>query len=603
MFNNHLSSNDFLKACLAAMLAIGLTACSSSSDSPATGDGDDMTMTPQQMCTADGGMWDADSESCTTAAQLAAMKLAEQRKDISDAIKAAETAVAGIDDESTDSEVSAAETAVAAARKAITDAADVPDAEKAANTGTVNAIANRLTGAKTSRTAAMDAADKAMAKANAKLGKDLRAALGPPAAADTTALSNIAAPQLSADGSELPVDAAAGAGALPDTGDGSDPASVTLEAGDSAGALGSWNGTNYAHTDTGTKVVNAAVVYTNKGPGKTVSFADRGNNLASANVGSAPGFTAIKGYLTVAEAGTLDSGAALAKIMADAFTHSGTQNHAVNGDTGIFTTRGTYDGAPGVYRCTGTCTSTNADGKGSPSGLGGTWHFKPDAGANAMAHQPDNTYLYYGWWLSKDKDGKPTAASAFTGVVGDGTAIQGGTTGLATNPNTLGGTATYAGHVAGKFAMSNPLDGTGSGGHFTADVELTAKFGATAAPNNGGVSGTIDGFMANGESVPWSVALHLAPWDDTNVGAFATPDDVAATTAVDESMGTTWSIDGNAAPRSGTWSGQMYDELPGNTDDATPGDGSDVPTTATGTFYSEFSTIGRMVGAFGADKQ
>ena len=25
--------------------------------------------------------------------------------------------------------------------------------------------------------------------------------------------------------------------------------------------------------------------------------------------------------------------------------------------------------------------------------------------------------------------------------------------------------------------------------------------------------------------------------------------------------------------------------------------------TVTGTFYSEFSTIGRMVGAFGADKQ
>ena len=64
--------------------------------------------------------------------------------------------------------------------------------------------------------------------------------------------------------------------------------------------------------------------------------------------------------------------------------------------------------------------------------------------------------------------------------------------------------------------------------------------------------------------------------------------------------GTTWSIDGNSASESGTWSGQMYDELPGN---APAGDGSNIPTTVTGTFYSEFSSIGRMVGAFGADKQ
>ena len=43
----------------------------------------------------------------------------------------------------------------------------------------------------------------------------------------------------------------------------------------------------------------------------------------------------------------------------------------------------------------------------------------------------------------------------------------------------------------------------------------------------------------------------------------------------------------------------MYDALPGNPPD---GDGSNLPTTVTGTFYSEFSTIGRMVGAFGASK-
>ena len=443
-------------------------------------------------------------------------------------------------------------------------------------------------------TARMEA-EEAARMAAAKTGKDLFAALAGNATADTTALDNIAAPTLSSTG--LPIDAAAGAGALADA---TDPGPVTLKAGDSAGVLGSWNGTNYAHTNTGTKVVNAAVVYTNKGPGKTVSFADRGNNLAAASAGTAPNFTEIKGYLNVATGGSVATGANFARVMADAFTHPGTQNHAVNSDTGIFTTRGTYDGAPGVYRCTGTCSSTNDDGKGSPSGLTGTWHFKPDSGANAMAHSPDTTYLYYGWWVSKDKDGKPTAASAFRGVFGDDASIEGGTTPLATNPNTLGGSATYAGHAAGKFALdyskNKLLDGTSDGGHFTADVTLTATFSTTAT---GGISGTVDNFMANGESVPWSVALHRATWDTSTNGAFAPVDDTN-TANVDESEGTTWSIDGASATRSGTWSGQMYDEMPGN---APNGDGSNVPTTATGTFYSEFDNVGRMVGAFGANKQ
>ena len=62
---------------------------------------------------------------------------------------------------------------------------------------------------------------------------------------------------------------------------------------------------------------------------------------------------------------------------------------------------------------------------------------------------------------------------------------------------------------------------------------------------------------------------------------------------------TVWSINGNEAAASGAWSGTMYDEMPGNAPD---GDGSNIPTTVTGTFYSEFSTIGRMVGGFGVNK-
>ena len=533
-------TRSLLAACSIVALSVVLSGCLHSSDDSTT-TGPDMTGEPDPAI--------------------------GERAAINTAIMAADTAVAGIGDDSTDSEVNAANMAVAAARTAISNAENLPETETAAHTARVNTIANRLSAALESRTAAMDAADEQMRKDMAATGKAMHAALGGNATADTTALDNATA-ALSATG--LLITAVDGAGAIAD---GTIPPAVTLTAGDSAGELGSWSGTNYAHTDTGTKIENAAVVYTNQGPGKRVSFADTDYTVATDTSGGD-----IKGYVTL----TVSDTETLGRIMAPAFTHSGTQSHQQADREDAVYIRGTYDGAPGEYRCTGTCTSTN-DGKGSPSALAGTtWHFKPDAGA--MVHQPDTTYLHFGWWLSKDKDGDPTAASAFIGTVGTIAALP-------VNPDTLTGSATYAGKAAGKFAMSNVLDGTGNGGHFTADAMLTAKFGANASPNNGGVSGTINNFRLNdaSEDAGWSVELKRAGWDsgaDTFGGSG------------NEAM-TVWSIDGNKAPESGTWSGQVYDEMPG---DAPDGDGSNIPTTVTGTFYSEFSTIGRMVGAFGATK-
>ncbi len=430
-----------------------------------------------------------------------------------------------------------------------------------------------------------DAADdEAEAEATAN-GKALFAALGG-AAADTNALANIDLTTRDTDLSDgLAVDAADGAGVF-DTG--TNPASVTLEAGDSAGSLGSWAGMNFAHMNAETKVENAAVVYSNQGPGTSRSFTALGYTVATADVGDD-----LKGYVTLDET----DAATLGRIMGATFLHSGTQNHPIPARSDALYVRGTYDGAPGEYRCSGTCTTTN-DGKGSPSELGGVWHFKPDAGANAMAHQPDTTYLYYGWWVSKDKDDMPTAASAFTGTV----LPTGGTAPVSVDVSAAAvtGSAVYSGNAAGKFALDYSqnavLDGASDGGHFTADATLTATFGPNAAPNNGGVTGMLDNFMANGEAVDWTVALHLAPWGTT--GAFATPTADVTETMADERLGTTWSMGGTAADRSGTWSGQMYDEMPGNAPD---GDGSNIPTTVTGTFYSEFDSVGRMVGAFGAD--
>ena len=563
MFNNHLSSNAFLKACLAAVFAIGLTACSSSDNG--TAGTTDVEPTAQEMCTADGGTWNADTEMCTTAAQLAAMERAE----IDTKIKAANTAVTGLTDDASDAAITAAEMAVAAAKKAVTDSS-ISDSDKGVFNTAISVIEGILRAKKTSIMEAREDADDAAMMAAAKDGKALHKALtanplGLLAAATADTITDAGALDLP---EGTPLSGATPAITIPD-----------MKAGDSAGSLGGWTGTNYAHTDSSSKVANSAVVYKNQGSPTTHTFASQYTT----------GYTASTRTLAL----TTDDSTADSKIKGSSFPTTGNmvfKPTAPGGDEVSFS--GTYDGASGMYVCDtgGTAGACNASfsANGIILSADGTWTFVH--AKDAMVSRPDANYLYFGWWLRKDKDGSPTHASAFTGMEGAVTAGPVGTT--------IEGSATYAGKAAGKFAMSNPLDGTGDAGHFTADATLTAKFGAIAAPNNGGVSGVINNFMANGESVPWSVELQRAPWG-TAQGAFATLDtDDVTTTSDDESKGTVWSIDGNPAPESGRWGGTMYDETTGDADD-----GSNVPTTVTGTFQSEFGSIGRMVGAFGADKQ
>ena len=494
-----------------------------------------------------------------------------QRTAANTAIATAVTAVSGVDNDSTDDEVSSAETAVNAAEDAVNAATALSEEERGQLMAQVTSARTKLTTAKADR---KDAIDKAMAKA----GKDLHGAMAG-TTTTTTALNNIESYSLTSAG--LAIDAASSAGTLT-----TDPGSVTLEAGDPADPLGSWKGMHYEDTmGTGsTKVTNEALVYSNPEAAKTQPFsgADGKYTLVSGKTGND---NVQNGYLGSNASTVLNVGADsadLLKVMAPDFTHSGQQTH--QGKDNIVYVKGTYDGASGEFRCTGTCTSTN-DGKGSPSALGGAWWFKPDSGA--MVSTPDAHYLYFGWWVRKDNKGVPTAASAFAGRFG--TEPGDSTDGLdpGANGSTLAGSATYAGKAIGKFALSNPLDGTGNGGHFTADAMLKATFGTDS---DAGMTGTINNFRLNdgSEDPGWSVSLSRGGWGDN--GVINAP----------ASDRTVWSIGDNEADASGTWSGQMYDEKPGN---APNGDGSNIPTTVTGTFYSEFSTIGRMVGAFGANKQ
>ena len=532
---------------VALVAAFALAACSSS-DNGTTTSMPDPGPDPAMACTDGGGQWNADDMTCTSAENLAAARAAAQRTAINSAITAADTAVTGLADDASDTAISAAETAVAAAKKAVSDAADVPDTEQAAFNTTIATIEGILNTKKTS----IADAHAATAKVNAALGKAMYAALGPPATADGTrgalAAFPLASFALSATG--FRINPAAGAGALPNT---TDPGRLVLEAGDSAGSLGGWMGTDYAlSTGTGdAKVTNEARIYTNAAP-TTEAFGDR--------------HTLADGSLTVSNYGL---------VKAIAFTHSGTQNHVVPDRLDAVYVRGTYDGAPGEYSCTTGCSSTN-DGSGSPSTLGGTWTFTPDKGA--MVSVPDPDYVYFGWWERKDGDGGLTAASAFYGATSQGSIGLGRAT---------TGSASYVGHAAGKFAMSNPLDGTGSGGHFTADAVLKVTFGTGTTA---GATGTIDNFRLNdgSEDPGWSVALARGALSSGGGGILAPPADA-----------TVWSINGNKAPASGSWRGTLFDELLGATDADPPGDGSNIATTVAGEFYSEFGAIGRMVGGFG----
>jgi len=561
-----------------------------------------------------GGGSSSDGEEMTgpTPAEMEEQRARTQTAALSTASTALNTALSGLSDtEPKQGQIDAVNSAIGDLEAALSAAADVDDDVKGGYQDVLDSAQNRVDQAKGTLMSMQDAEDQAEKKAMLAVGKALKAALvGTTGDEAENPLSNIVLPTLSPTG--LTVNAVAGAGTSLDATDPDGDDGVELEAGDSAGSLSGWMGMDYADSEgTGDdKVTNEARVYTKRGQGAREAFADAlpdGVTIATANAGGtnpaqvSEATTAIAGYIVVATAGTVTTELSIDNVMADAFTHSGKQTHTIASRQNSVSVRGTYDGASGEYRCVTACSSTN-DNKGSPSALGGTWFFKPDSGA--MVSRSDAHYLYYGWWVRKDSDG-PTAASAFAGRAGtpgddsetDDDGVNAGWSGAyvtTEGSETITGSASYAGSAAGKFAMNNVLDGTGKGGHFTADAMLSAKFSGT----DSGVTGTIDNFRLNDASADpgWSVSLHLAGFGEG--GAISAPVDDAATAGVDESMGTTWSINGNKASASGTWSGMMYDEaVTGDADD-----GSNIPTTVTGTFYSDFSAIGRMVGAFGAEK-
>ena len=237
---------------------------------------------------------------------------------------------------------------------------------------------------------------------------------------------------------------------------------------------------------------------------------------------------------------------------------------------------GSYHGVSGSYYCTPTDANTKCSSTIAESGFtlaGGTWTFKPGNPEAKVMSVADTVYASYGWWIHTSEDGETFTASAF--------ATARGAVPAAAAIDALRGTATYTGGAAGKFALYSSTGGTNDAGHFTARATLEADFNADM------ITGTIDQFMdADGQPRNWSVELMKQGVGAT--GQILGDDGADGGTP----KMTKWTIDDTTAGANGQWSGNLYD----NGDDG-------VPKVGTGTFYSRYSSSGRMVGAFGVKKQ
>ena len=244
---------------------------------------------------------------------------------------------------------------------------------------------------------------------------------------------------------------------------------------------------------------------------------------------------------------------------------------------------GTYDGAPGTYKCAGStnCTVTvNKDNE--VTAVAGDWNFTPNAGATVAV--PDSDYLHYGFWVKKKlKDGEVAEYQDVQTFAGSSLAVttQAQMDAIDGPGTDTGLTATYEGNAAGvyghKVLTNAGAEDEVSSGTFTADVSLTAYFGAltsVAEDKHNSVEGTVSNFeLSGGQANNWKVTLDTA--------------DITTSTAT--FLGTGMAKGGGDAAN---WNGTFHGAPTG----------TGAPPVAVGEFNAHFNN-GHVAGAFGTRKK
>ena len=554
MFNN-----DLMKACLAAVFAMGLAACgSSSSDTAAPAEPEP---TPEEMaemaCTSAGGQW-ADGM-CTTAEELAEMACTD-----------------GGGQWNADMTCTTAdELALAALRQEISDLRTqlgITDAEDVGNTvADLQAEVTRLQGELQDKE---DAEDTAATMAMTATGKAVFSVLdtfGGTFTADTTRPTAEVAPVATPPGV---VAKSGGATTLTPTAlntfvnglsaFGADTAYTAAQAGmpETLAANNGFSGTMLTWSNTGK--ADTMTVYTDiAAPGSRLFAEVHGNNGTPE---LDPADTAHLGVTGSAFDGR--TGGQVAHTPNAKLTTASTENDLVR-------LSGAYQGAVGNYTCTpgtGTCATSVSEAGITFVDTGATTGWMFTANNGAMVSVADSAYMTLGWWMRDDKNSADIldhVAVFYSAPHAD-----------ALDVTALTGTATYEGGAAGKYSWRDRVADTAHGGHFTAKASLTADFGAADA--TGTVNGTISDFRTgdDGTMQNWTVTLSAAALDSGGAVARGT-DNV------------TWAVGSSEADAAGSWEAQVSNS-------GTPRN-DDLPTGIAGAFNSEFNEQGRMIGAFGAN--
>ena len=511
-----------------------------------------------------------------TPAQLAD----RQRTNIRNAIDAADTAVAAVNNKAGPDVVTTADQRIADARAAIDAAQNVLSPERNAFTGNVNVLDSRLSSAKAARTAAMTAAQQAADKAAMEKASKLY-----------PAIQAYNKSGINFRGQSLNENSNAGRiGARPGTAGTDTPVvrvwirraltSPVILKEDKEATVPSLHGHRgrkfTAKPDGGGTYESTTYTAFNKPRLGQKFSAQYSANLTNKVLNE-----------------TTTEGTA-ARVASPSFDQAAGWKRFELPDNNIAVEiTGTYHGVAGTYSCVpgsgNTCAANVFTGG---FGLGGvtaanvfsrdnaTWTFKPDDPEARVMTRPGTRAYEYGWWLHKSADN-----TWYAGSFADGNGY--------TLPAATKGTATYQGGAAGVYALNSSTGGTIDSGRFTARATLQADF------NDATLTGTIDEFTGDdGQPRNWTVELkNLAiAGDDDRIGI---PDSATEGTRVDDT--TVWTIDGSPADVSGNWHGtwmRAYHPNPSGTGQIDPPSG--VPDGVAGRFYTEYGNDGKMTGGFGA---